>query len=62
MERDVWQKSSRSGSNGACVEARSRGETVDVRDSKNPAGPMLTFGRTEWAAFVQAAKRGDFDQ
>jgi hypothetical protein len=67
MERNVWRKSSRSGNDGACVEVRHRGQAVDVRDSKNPRGPILTFSRTEWEAFLgrsgdgTGARGGEFD-
>ncbi len=61
MERNVWRKSSRSGSNGQCTEVRDRGEAVDVRDSKNRSGPMLTFTPDEWRAFIEGAKDGEFD-
>ncbi|WP_432133375.1 DUF397 domain-containing protein [Streptomyces sp. bgisy154] len=29
---------------------------VPVRDSKNPAGPVLTVSRAAWLAFVRAAR------
>ncbi|GAA1820097.1 DUF397 domain-containing protein [Planosporangium flavigriseum] len=61
MERNVWLKSSRSGSNGQCTEVRDRGDAIDVRDSKNPTGPMLTFTPADWAAFVEGVKAGEFD-
>ncbi len=42
-----WKKSTRSGNEGACVELRlapgSDGQAVQVRDSKDPGGPALTF-------------------
>ncbi|HEY9474398.1 MAG TPA: DUF397 domain-containing protein [Mycobacteriales bacterium] len=51
-----WRKSSHSGSDGQCVEvAFVVAGRVAVRDSKNPAGPVLLFTDTEWAAFVAAA-------
>jgi hypothetical protein len=61
VERNVWRKSSRSGSNGQCVEVRDRGDAVDVRDSKDRSGPVLVFTSAEWAAFVAGAKAGEFD-
>lgn len=61
MERNVWYKSSRSGSSGQCTEVRHRGDAVDVRDSKDPGGPVLTFTPAEWAAFVEGVKLGEFD-
>lgn len=36
-------------------------ETVDVRDTKNRAGGMLSVSPDEWTAFVEAVKRGEFD-
>lgn len=56
----AWKKSSRSGT-GCCVEVCST-ETghIQVRDSKHPAGPLLTFSRNEWEAFIAGAKDGEF--
>jgi hypothetical protein len=30
-----------------------------VRDSKDAAGPILTFGPSEWAAFTAAIRAGN---
>ncbi|BCL12387.1 DUF397 domain-containing protein [Micromonospora sagamiensis] len=53
-----WRKSAYSGdNNGACVEVASNlPGLVAVRDSKDPAGPALTFSPTAWAAFTRATK------
>jgi hypothetical protein len=50
----IWRKASRSGNNGGnCVEvARNLPGVIAVRDSKDPAGPVLRFSRGDWAAFV----------
>jgi hypothetical protein len=32
-----------------------------MRDSKDPNSPVLTFTHQEWAAFLDGAKRGEFD-
>ncbi|MEU6129193.1 DUF397 domain-containing protein [Saccharopolyspora sp. NPDC047091] len=50
----VWRKSSRSGQGGgACVEVAALSSAVGVRDSKDPDGPALLFGRSAWAVFVR---------
>jgi len=57
-----WKKSIRSGSNGgSCVEVRQNDETMQVRDSKDKTGPVLTFTPDEWRAFIGGAKDGEFD-
>ncbi|MEU8253236.1 MULTISPECIES: DUF397 domain-containing protein [Micromonospora] len=56
----LWRKSTRSSSNGGdCVEvADNLPGVVAVRDSKDPAGPALTFPPAAWVAFVgQVAER-----
>ncbi|ONI80916.1 DUF397 domain-containing protein [Saccharothrix sp. ALI-22-I] len=53
MNRTGWFKSSRSAENPACVEIRFTTDATDVRDSKNPAGPMLSFPRAAWAKFLR---------
>lgn len=56
-----WRKSRASGNNGGnCVEVRAV-ETVDVRDSKDPNGPALTFTREDWQDFTASVKAGGFD-
>jgi Domain of unknown function (DUF397) len=48
----VWRKSSYSAtSSGNCVEI-AFGGTVAVRDSKNPAGPILSVSEATWRAFL----------
>lgn len=56
-----WRKSSASSSNANCVEVRGQGDTIAVRDSKNPEGPKLTFATTAWSEFVTGIKHGEFD-
>ncbi|MFE4828301.1 DUF397 domain-containing protein [Streptomyces sp. NPDC056672] len=53
-----WHKSSYSGASGGnCLEvADGLTGIVPVRDSKNPAGPVLTFRATAWSAFVTRVK------
>jgi Domain of unknown function (DUF397) len=56
-----WRKSTRSGSNGQCVEVRTHDGAIQLRDSKNPTGPVLVFTPDEWRAFIDGAKQGEFD-
>ena len=63
MERLVWRKATKSGQNGSCVEvATLDGGRVAVRDSKDPHGPTLTFAPDVWEAFIDGARKGEFDQ
>ncbi|MFV0136265.1 DUF397 domain-containing protein [Streptomyces sp. HMX87] len=49
----AWRKSTYSGDQGGnCVEIAELPATVAVRDSKNPAGPVLTLGPAAFATFV----------
>jgi Domain of unknown function (DUF397) len=57
----VWRKSSRSNGQGQCVEVARLEQAIAVRDSKDPAGPVLTFTPDEWAAFIAGTKDGQFD-
>lgn len=52
-----WIKSSYSGPANECVEVAWLDDAnVGVRDSKNPAGPVLAFSRAEWAAFTTGVR------
>ncbi len=58
----TWAKSSHSDPNGGnCVEARQPGAgAVQVRVSKDPSGPVLSFSSDCWHAFT-ATVRADAD-
>jgi hypothetical protein len=34
---------------------------IAVRDSKDPEGAILTYTAAEWRAFLDGAKKGEFD-
>ena len=56
-----WKKSTRSGSNG-CVEVNLALPDVGVRDSKDPASPVISFAPAMWQAFVDQVRAGKFDR
>lgn len=59
----TWRKSSRSSTNGACVEARIIDRTVQVRDTKlGEESPILPFDAGQWAGFATAVREGQFDR
>lgn len=57
----VWQKARKSIGNGACVEVAHAEDAIVVRDSKDPHGPVLTYTKAEFSAFLHGAKQGEFD-
>lgn len=61
MERNVWKKSTRSSSNGQCVEVMITDTEVLVRDTKDRSKPAHSFTHAEWAAFTGGVKDGEFE-
>ncbi|WP_308169553.1 DUF397 domain-containing protein [Acrocarpospora catenulata] len=56
-----WRKS-RYSINGNCVEfARLDAAHVGIRDSKDRDGAVLIFAVSEWAAFINGVKAGEFE-
>ena len=51
----TWRKSSRSASEGNCVEIAhpATAQMVAVRDSKNPIGSTLNFPTPTWIHFLR---------
>lgn len=56
-----WIKASKSADAGQCVEMRPVADGVEVRDSKGDDSMILTFTRGEFSAWLDGAKRGEFD-
>lgn len=64
MDNLLWVKSSRSYDWKAlkCLEvAKLPTGDVMIRNSRYPDGPTITYTRDEMAAFLEAARDGEFD-
>ena len=61
FETTAWIKADASGPQQNCVEMRRHAGSVEVRDSKDPEGPSLRYTSAELAAFLDGAKKGEFD-
>ncbi|MBC6461184.1 DUF397 domain-containing protein [Actinomadura sp. HBU206391] len=58
LSRATWRKATRSTDNGGdCVEIAGLPGVIAVRDSKNPGGPALVFGRAAFRAFAAQLKQ-----
>lgn len=62
LDAASWRKSTYStGDGGECIEVADGFEGVmPVRDSKDPAGPVLVFPAAAWQSFVAGVRAGDF--
>lgn len=56
-----WIKSSASAGVGMCVEAAPLPAGVAVRHSVTPEDGAILFSRDEFRAFLDGAKKGEFD-
>jgi Domain of unknown function (DUF397) len=60
VEVGAWRKSTYSGGNGSdCVEVGGSAPVVLVRDTKDRAGAVLTFGPDAWRRFAATIKSTD---
>jgi hypothetical protein len=55
-----WLKAQASGA-GGCVEIASTIDNIAIRDSKDPDGPILVYTPTEFSAFLEGVRNGEFD-
>lgn len=57
----AWIKARMSDTGTSCVEQRRHDGMIEVRDTKDRSGPVLGFTKAEFAAWLDGAKRGEFD-
>ncbi|GII90623.1 DUF397 domain-containing protein [Sinosporangium siamense] len=57
-----WRKAERSGDSGDCLEvAPLPGGQVGIRDTEHLDQPPFVVSASVWGAFIDGAKRGEFD-
>ncbi len=46
---------------GNCVQVKSKDGMIILGNSRLADGPFLSYTRDEWVAFLDGAKKGEFD-
>jgi hypothetical protein len=59
-EQDSWRTATMSGGTN-CVQVKSQNGMIVVGNSRLADGPFLSYTRDEWTAFLDGAKKGEFD-
>ena len=59
-EQDSWRTATMSGG-GNCVQVKSKDGMIILGNSRLSQGPFLSYTRDEWTAFLDGAKKGEFD-
>jgi len=57
---DSWRTATMSGGNN-CVQVKSKDGMIVVGNSRLADGPFLSYTHDEWVAFLDGAKKGEFD-
>jgi hypothetical protein len=60
-KQSPWRVAKMSGG-GNCVQVRSEDDMIVVGNSRQADGPFLSYTHDEWAAFLDGAKKGEFDE
>jgi hypothetical protein len=46
---------------GECVRVAAHGDSIMIGHTEYRDGPVISYTRAEWAAFVEGIKQGEFD-
>ena len=55
-----WRTAVKSASSN-CIQVARLDGAIMIADSKNPSGPVLSYTLEEFDAFLDGAKKGEFD-
>ncbi len=55
-----WRIATKSGG-GNCIEVAKFNDSIAFRNSRRPDGEVIVYTRDEFDAFLDGAKRGEFD-
>jgi hypothetical protein len=58
---DLSWRVARKCNSGECVRVAAHGDEIVIGSSKHLDGPVITYSRAEWVAFVEGVRQGDFD-
>jgi uncharacterized protein DUF397 len=59
-DQDPWRTATMSGGQN-CVQVKSKDGMIIVGNTRLADGPFLSYTRDEWVAFLDGAKKGEFD-
>jgi len=62
VEDQDFRKASSSQLTNSCVMVAQRPEGVAIRNSKDPNRMTLFYTHTEWEAFTEGVRQGEFDR
>lgn len=59
--QNPWRIAKMSGDSN-CVQVRFDNDMIVIGNSRFPDGPFLSYTKDEWTAFLDGAKKGEFDE
>jgi Domain of unknown function (DUF397) len=59
-QKELSWRVARQCNGGACIRVAADGDGVVIGTSQ-PDGPVISYSRAEWTAFVEGIRQGDFD-